>query len=128
MTVLVADDNEKGRELLEVYLGRLGYTVVLAATGRQAVDLARAHQPDLLILDVRMPEMSGYEVVRALRAEPAFSCKPILALTASVREEDRCSAIAAGFSEFHSKPMSLESIRRIVARLLSSTAEAAAGQ
>jgi CheY-like chemotaxis protein len=111
MTVLVADDNEKGRELLRAYFGHLGHAVVEAANGTDAVALARRTHPDVFVLDIRMPGLDGYETARALRADPEFRDKPIFALTASAREEDKSRAMEAGFTAFLCKPISLSVLR-----------------
>ncbi len=118
MTVLVADDNEKSRELLEVFLGHLGCTVVLASNGRAAIELAGAVHPDLFIFDIHMPELDGYQAMAQLRRDPLFCRTPILALTASAGEDDRVRALAAGFDAFLTKPISLASIRDAIAAAL----------
>ena len=80
--VLVVDDHDDARELLGVILGSLGYAVVTAANGREAVEEARRARPDAVIMDLFMPEMDGFEAARILKADPALASVPILAHTA----------------------------------------------
>jgi two-component system cell cycle response regulator DivK len=118
MTILIADDSEKGRELLRTYLEHLGYEVVEASNGREAVTLAEASGPEAMVLDVQMPVLDGYGAVRELREKPRFATTPILALTAYAMEEDRERALAAGFSAHLGKPLRLSHLREELARFL----------
>ncbi len=116
--VLVADDKATGRELVRTILENTGYEVHEAANGAEAVDQARTVRPDLIILDIHMPEMDGFGVVAELRRDPAFASTPIIALTASAMMGDRERAIAAGFTGYITKPIRLTALRAEVERLL----------
>ena len=92
--ILVVDDDPTNLMLLERLLGRNGYDVVLASSGFEAIDAVKQATPDLILLDIRMPEMDGYEACRRLRSNPITTETPILFLTAEGREDDN---LAAGF-------------------------------
>jgi two-component system alkaline phosphatase synthesis response regulator PhoP len=110
-TVLVVDDEERLRELLRGYLAQAGFTVLLAADGRQALELARAERPDLLVLDLMLPGIDGLEVCRQLRA---FSDAYVLMLTARAEEIDRVVGLEVGADDYLTKPFSP---RELVARV-----------
>ena len=95
--VLVADDNAVSRELIREVLELSGYDVVEAADGRDAVSVARASAPDLALVDIQMPHLDGYAVLRELRADPNLSKLHIIALTAFAMQGDRERALDAGF-------------------------------
>lgn len=116
--ILVADDKATGRELVRTVLERSGYEVVEAENGIDALDLARRVQPDLIILDIHMPGLDGFGVVKELRAGGAFTNTPVIALTASAMQGDKQKAISAGFTGYISKPVSLGVLRAEVERLL----------
>jgi two-component system cell cycle response regulator len=119
-TILVAEDRDASRELLNVVLTAAGYHVVLAPDGEEALSLAAESPVDLVILDIHMPKLDGFGVIRRLRADPAYSSIPVIALTASAMAGDRDSVLAAGFSEYISKPVNMSLLRREIARLLES--------
>ena len=116
--VLVADDNAAGRELVRTVLERLGYEITEAADGWEALRAARELRPDLIILDLNMPRMDGFEVIRELRRHAEFAVTPVLALTASAMQGDRQQAIDAGFTNYMSKPIGPRQLRTEVERLL----------
>jgi CheY-like chemotaxis protein len=116
--VLVADDKATGRELVRTILETSGYEVHEAADGTEAVAEARRLAPDLIILDIHMPQMDGYGVIAELRRDPRFAATPIIALTASAMMGDRERALAAGFTGYISKPIRLSALRSEVERLL----------
>lgn len=117
-TILVAEDRDVSRELIHSILTASGYNVVLAEDGRQALEKAGAIRADLVILDLYMPHVDGFGVLRELRADPHYARVPVIALTASAMSGDRDKAIEAGFSEYISKPVNIGQLRREVARLL----------
>jgi two-component system chemotaxis response regulator CheY len=117
-TVLVAEDRDSSRELLSIFLSAAGYRVVLAVDGEDALARMKETPVDIVILDIHMPRLDGFGVLRQLRADPAYSRIPVIALTASAMAGDRDSVIAAGFSEYISKPVNMSLLRREVARLL----------
>ena len=109
-TVLVVDDEERLRELLRGYLVQAGFSVLLAADGPQALELARAQRPDLLVLDLMLPGIDGLEVCRQLRT---FSDAYVLMLTARAEEIDRVVGLEVGADDYLTKPFSP---RELVAR------------
>jgi CheY-like chemotaxis protein len=116
--VLVADDKDTGRELVRTVLEKSGHQVFEAGDGETAVAEARRVQPDLIILDIHMPGLDGFEVIEKLRREDSFTATPIIALTASAMMGDRERAMAAGFTGYITKPISLGALRAEVERLL----------
>lgn len=103
--VLVADDHPFNQQVMMDMLESIGTTVCLANNGKEAIDLLRLEPFDAVLMDVQMPEMDGYEATRRIRAEPAWAGLPILALTANASLEDREHALAAGMSDFLTKPI-----------------------
>jgi CheY-like chemotaxis protein len=116
--ILIADDRASSRELLRTVLERAGYAVLEAADGEAAVEQAQSGNPDLILLDLQMPKLDGYGVLARLRAEERFRTLPVLALTASAMSGDREKIMAAGFTDYLSKPAGPELLREAVARLL----------
>jgi CheY-like chemotaxis protein len=116
--VLVADDKASSRELVRTVLERCGYEVVEAADGAEAVKLARAFAPDLVLMDLHMPVLDGFGAILQLRGEPRFARVPVVALTASAMEGDRQHAMDAGFSAYITKPIRLAALRCEVERLI----------
>jgi len=116
--VLIADDSETSRELIRTVLESSAYEAFEARDGIEAARLARELCPDLIILDLHMPGLGGFEVVSELRQDARFTATPVMALTASAMRGDRERAIAAGFDSYVSKPISLSALRREVALLL----------
>ncbi len=104
--VLVADDDKDILALVAFRLERSGYEVVTAADGEEALELARSRTPDLAILDVMMPKLTGYEVTQRLRTEPATSRVPVILLTARVQEGDVARGFEAGADDYVTKPFS----------------------
>lgn len=116
--VLVADDKDNGRELVRTVLENSGYQVFEASDGEKAVAEARRLHPDLIILDIHMPGLDGFQVIEELRRETGFFHTPIIALTASAMMGDRERAMAAGFTGYITKPIRLDALRAEVERLL----------
>jgi DNA-binding response OmpR family regulator len=110
-TVLVVDDKANIRRLLQDYLAEQGYRVVLAENGRAALSVARAEKPDLILLDIMMPEMDGYEFMRAFRREKST---PVILLTAKLDETDKVVGLELGADDYVTKPFGL---RELVARM-----------
>ena len=101
--IMVIDDTAQNRRLMEAVLSPLGYVVLSAASGREALALIAAEPPDLVLTDIVMPEMDGYEVCRSLRADPATQMLPIIMLTSSA-DQDKVDAIEAGADDFIARP------------------------
>jgi DNA-binding response OmpR family regulator len=103
--VLIADDNPQGAELLEAYLSDTDYELRIAGDGEQTLNVVRAWQPDLILLDVMMPRISGFEVCKRLRADPAARDIAVLMVTALDQPSDIEKAVEAGTDDFLSKPI-----------------------
>jgi len=104
--ILAADDEPDALELIEVNLKSAGYEVLTAADGREALQKARAAMPDLILLDIMLPEMDGLEVCKALRRDAATSRLPIIMLTARAAEIDRVLGLELGADDYITKPFS----------------------
>jgi len=116
--VLVADDKPTGRELVRTVLENRGYEVFEASDGIEALESAHRISPDLIILDLHMPGLDGFGVIKELRLDPQFEKTPVVALTASAMQGDRQRALSAGFTGYITKPVSLKALRAEVERLL----------
>ncbi len=116
--ILLAEDNEVNAMSLRDYLDGLGYNVIVAVNGVEALGKARAIQPDLILMDVQMPEMDGLEVIRRLRTEARFKDTPIIALTALAMPGDSERCLAAGANAYLSKPVSLKQLAALMSDLL----------
>ena len=116
--VLVADDDDDIRDLVAFRLDRAGYEVLRAGDGQQALDLAREHNPDLAVLDVMMPKLTGYDVTRELRADAATSRIPVILLTARVQEADVARGFEAGADDYVKKPFSPQELKARVQAVL----------
>jgi two-component system cell cycle response regulator DivK len=116
--VLVVDDNESNRELLLRFLRREGYQVLLADDGLRAVAMARAEAPDLILMDLDLPVVDGWEATRCVKADPATSGIPVLALSAHTSESDVSRAAAAGCVGYETKPISYNRLMQRVNQLL----------
>jgi DNA-binding response OmpR family regulator len=116
--ILAADDDPDIRELVTFRLERSGYTVLQAADGEEALALALEHTPDLAVLDVMMPKMDGFEVVRRLRAEEATKHMPIIMLTARAQDSDVEEGFESGADDYLRKPFSPQELRARVQSIL----------
>ena len=116
--VLIADDIQQNRELLEAYLADEGYEILMAADGQQTIQMVEQHKPDLILLDIMMPRMSGYEVCRQLKSDPARRGIPVLIVTALNEPGDIEKAVHAGCDDFLSKPVNRLELRTRVRSLL----------
>src|SRR3990170_2420047 len=116
--VLAVDDNEQNLELLEEYLWSWGYDVVLARDGQEAVDLYPSCNPSIIVLDVMMPNMDGYEAARLIKSSPAGRAIPILMLTALTGAEDKIKALESGADDFLNKPINREELRTRIRSLI----------
>jgi CheY-like chemotaxis protein len=106
-TILLVEDNELNRDMLSRRLERRGFTVVLAVDGAQGVELAASAAPDLILMDMSLPVMDGWEATRRLKADDATRAIPVIALTAHAMESDREQAMQAGCDDFDTKPIEL---------------------
>jgi CheY-like chemotaxis protein len=104
-TLLLVEDNEDNRIIYSTVLRHIGYDVVEALDGLQAISLARSVLPDLILMDISIPEVDGWEATRILRNDPATRDIPIIALTAHALADDRERAQAVGFTSYLAKPV-----------------------
>ncbi|MEW5868083.1 MAG: response regulator [Chloroflexota bacterium] len=118
--ILIVDDDSDTLNLLDLLLVRMGHQVFQALDGKQALEKAAREQPDLVILDVMMPGMDGFEVARRLRGVPGNACLPILMFTAKSQPQDRATGYEAGATLYLTKPVQPLILRTYVARLLAS--------
>jgi CheY-like chemotaxis protein len=105
--VLVVEDNEMNRDMLARRLGRKGYEVRMAMDGQQGVRMARAEMPDLILLDMSLPFLDGWEVARQIKADTLTQHIPIIALTAHAMAGDREKCLSAGCNDYDTKPVDL---------------------
>jgi two-component system cell cycle response regulator DivK len=117
--ILIAEDNPASREFLVELLDAQGYQVIVAEDGESALRKVKAEPPDLVLLDIQMPGMDGYEVVRRLRADPSTSALRIVACTAYAMSGDEEKAIAAGFDGYITKPIRAAALRTQIEKLFS---------
>jgi CheY-like chemotaxis protein len=122
--VLVIEDNEENGDMLSRRLLRRGYTVIRAADGQEAVDMAARERPDLILMDVSLPVMDGLEATRRIRARPETQTTPIIALTAHATSADRDKALQAGCDDYHTKPVELPRLLAQMEALLARAARA----
>jgi CheY-like chemotaxis protein len=116
--ILVVEDNEPSRDALARRLERRGYQVVMAVDGQQAVSLGRAACPDLILMDLGLPVIDGWEATRQLKGNPSTRDIPIIVLSAHAMTNDRELALAAGSDEFDTKPVRFEPLLEKIASLL----------
>jgi two-component system alkaline phosphatase synthesis response regulator PhoP len=124
-TILVVDDEEDIRELVALHLDREGYTILTCETGEQALALARAKTPDLVLLDLMLPGIDGLEVCKRLKADPAQQHVPVVMLTAKGEESDIVAGLELGADDYVTKPFSGKVLVARVRRLLRKVSETA---
>lgn len=112
--VLLVEDNEMNRDMLSRRLVRRGYEILIAVDGQMGVDLAVAQLPDLILMDMSLPVLDGWEATRVIRAHEACKHIPIIALTANAMAGDREKALDAGCDDYDTKPVDLE---RLLAKM-----------
>ena len=105
--ILLVEDNEMNRDMLSRRLKRKGYEVAVAEDGQQGVDMARSESPDLILMDMSLPVIDGWEATRQVKAAPETQGIPIIALTAHAMVGDRQKAMDAGCNEYDTKPVEL---------------------
>src|SRR6516164_7503734 len=107
MKILYVEDNEDNVYMLKNRLSRAGFTVIIATHGTQGVAMATSEQPDLILMDLTLPDIHGEEATRRLKADPTTKGIPVIALTANAMVSDRAKAIAAGCDDFDTKPVDM---------------------
>jgi two-component system cell cycle response regulator DivK len=117
-TILVVEDNEPSRDALSRRLARRGYRVVIAVDGHEAVSMGRSARPDLILMDLGLPGIDGWEATRRLKADPETHPIPIIVLSAHAMTNDRDMALAAGGDEFDTKPVRFQQLLEKIETLL----------
>ncbi len=120
MKILLVEDNEMNRDMLSRRLERKGYQVVIAIDGAAGVAMAQTEQPQLILMDMSLPVLDGWEATRAIKAAPETAHIPIIALTAHAMSGDREQAIAAGCDDYDTKPVELPRLLEKMAQLIGS--------
>jgi two-component system cell cycle response regulator DivK len=116
--VLLVEDNEMNRDMLSRRLTRRGFDVVFAADGKQGVALARSEKPDIILMDMSLPVMDGWEATRCVKADDATRSVPVIGLTAHAMSGDREKAIEAGCDDYDTKPVEIDRLIGKIERLL----------
>jgi two-component system, cell cycle response regulator DivK len=116
--VLVVEDNEMNRDMLSRRLTRRGFQVIFAVDGQQGVDLARSERPDIILMDMSLPVMDGWEATRRVKSDDTTRRVPVIGLTAHAMAGDREKAIEAGCDDYDTKPVELERLIGKMERLL----------
>ncbi len=106
-TILLVEDNEMNRDMLKRRLERRGFRVLVAVDGRQGLLMAASESPDLILMDMSLPELDGWEAARRIKADPALAVIPLIALTAHAMAGDREKAMEAGCNDYDTKPVDL---------------------
>jgi CheY-like chemotaxis protein len=118
MRILCVEDNDDNIFTLHRRLTRWGHTVLIARDGREGIAMARAERPDLIVMDLNLPKLDGWEATRTLKSSDETKHIPILALTAHAMVGDREKAMAAGCDDFATKPVSFEDVRAKIEALV----------
>ncbi|BAY63759.1 multi-sensor hybrid histidine kinase [Calothrix brevissima NIES-22] len=117
-TILLVEDNEANISTVSSYLSAKGYCIILAYNGQEAIDQAKMHQPDLILMDIQMPGMDGLEAIAKIRQDPQLLETPIVALTALTMAGDRDRCLEAGANDYLSKPVKLKQLATTIQQLL----------
>ena len=117
-TILLVEDNEMNRDMLSRRLARKGYNVLVAVDGETGIEVARTESPDLVLMDMSLPVIDGWEATRRMKADPALRHIPVIALTAHAMADDREKALAAGCDDYDTKPIELPRLLGKVEALL----------
>ena len=118
--ILLVEDNEMNRDMLSRRLIKRGHEVVIAVDGRQGLDLAGSERPDIILLDMSLPVIDGWEAARQLKANPSTNAIPIIALTAHAMAGDREKCLEAGCEEYDTKPVDFKRLLGKISGLLGS--------
>ena len=117
-TILLVEDNELNRDMLSRRLNRKGFEVQFAFDGQEAVEKAKALMPDLVLMDIGLPVIDGYDATRAIKSDDATKAIPVIALTAHAMAEDRKRCLDAGCDDFDTKPIDLSRLLEKIQTLL----------
>lgn len=116
--ILLVEDNELNRDMLSRRLTRRGFEVLLAADGEEGITKAAAELPDLILMDMSLPKLDGWESTRRIKADASTAAIPVIALTAHAMSGDREQALAAGCDDYDTKPIELDRLLEKIARFL----------
>ena len=117
-TILIVEDNEKNMKLVRDILRHKGYQTIEAQTGGDGVRLACERRPDLILMDIQLPDIDGFEALRRIRADAALDAVPVVAVSASVMPDDKQKIVTSGFDAFVSKPINLKQFVETVERFV----------
>ena len=118
--ILLVEDNELNRDMLSRRLERKGFDVLMAADAKEGLSMARAQSPDLILMDMRLPDLDGWSATRQLKADDSTRQIPVIALTAHAMDRDRDLALAAGCDDFDTKPVELDRLIEKINALIKS--------
>ena len=116
--ILIVEDNEENRDSLSRRLQRRGFAVIIAEDGKAGVAMAQSEKPDLILMDMNMPELDGWEATRQLKAAAATKDLPVIALTAHAMSGDRDRALEVGCADYHTKPVEFPKLLAQIEALL----------
>jgi len=119
-TILIVEDNEKNMKLVRDILQHRGHLTLEAVNGKDGVRLARERRPDLVLMDIQLPDIDGIEALRQIRTETALDATPVLAVSASVMPDEQQQIVASGFDAYVTKPISIKPFLETVQRFLAS--------
>ena len=122
--ILLVEDNEMNRDMLSRRLARKGYEVAIAIDGQQGIEMARSETPDLILMDMSLPVVDGWEATRQLKSAPETQSIPVIALTAHAMAGDREKAVEAGCNDYDIKPIELPRLLEKIEALLGGNASA----
>ena len=108
-TILIVEDNEKNMKLVRDILKFKGYETIEAVTGNEGLALARQHKPDLILMDIQLPDINGIEALGIIRADASLARTPVVAVSASVMPDEQQKIVASGFDAYVTKPIDLKS-------------------
>ena len=114
LNILLVEDNDMLQEILSARLGLKGFSVILASNGREGVDMAKTHRPDIILMDMSLPYLNGWEATEIIRLAPETAHIPIIGLTARVLTTDRERGLEAGCTEYLTKPVDFERLVRVI--------------
>ena len=117
-TILIVEDNEKNMKLVRDILRHGGHATLEATTGEEGVRLAREHRPELILMDIQLPDIDGIAALARIRTDPALDRVPVLAVSASVMPDEQQKIVASGFDAFITKPIALKAFQETVQRFL----------
>ena len=116
--ILLVEDNEMNRDMLSRRLERKGFEVIIAVDGQQGVDMAASESPALILMDLSLPVIDGWEATRLIKADPATQNIPVIALTAHAMASDEAKARAAGCDDYDTKPVDLKRLLEKIGKYL----------